>query len=217
MLPAKITTLGLLEIRVFWIKVVLSWMWFVNPRSSIWEVIEFDQNNHFFEGWSWFKFNNLRLALGMALKFYSRVRKWLKLTVRKFWGLHFTLVVVTGKQWVRWLGGGGILNPTPFPLPNMAIPNWWGILVYKLITSSMTISVSSSRSLGHLITISKLSRIKLLMCFNKDLPINWLSFLVGHLGPPTAGLSFRSFGSKVSMVSLFLMFIADSIILGNFR
>ena len=55
------------------------------------------------------------------------------------------------------------------------------------------------------------------MCFNKDLPINWLSFLFGHLGPPTAGLSLRSFGSKVSMVSLFLMFIADSISLGNFR
>ena len=87
--------------------------------------------------------------------------------------------------------------------------------MYKLITSSMTIT--SSRSLGHLITISNLSRIKLLMCFNKDLPINWLSFLFGHLGPPTAGLSLRSFGSKVSMVSLFLMFTADSISLGNFR
>ena len=28
---------------------------------------------NFFEGCSWFKFNNLRLALGMALKFYSSV------------------------------------------------------------------------------------------------------------------------------------------------
>ena len=29
----------------------------------------FDQKNRFFEWWSWFKFNNLGLALGMNLKF----------------------------------------------------------------------------------------------------------------------------------------------------
>ena len=39
----------------------------------------FDQKNHFFEEWSWFKFNNLGLALGMAFKFYSIVVKGLKL------------------------------------------------------------------------------------------------------------------------------------------
>ena len=31
-----------------------------------------------FQGWSWFKFNNLGLALGMVLKFYTIVAKWLK-------------------------------------------------------------------------------------------------------------------------------------------
>ena len=31
----------------------------------------FDQKNTFFEGWSWFKFNNLGLALGIALEFYT--------------------------------------------------------------------------------------------------------------------------------------------------
>ena len=40
----------------------------------------------FFEGWSWFKFNNLGLALGTNLKFYTSVAKGLKLKVRKFLG-----------------------------------------------------------------------------------------------------------------------------------
>ena len=31
----------------------------------------FDQKNDFLERWSWFKLNNLRLALGMASKFYT--------------------------------------------------------------------------------------------------------------------------------------------------
>ena len=44
---------------------------------------KFDQKTRFFyEGWSWFKFNNLRMALDMALKFYSCVEKRLKLKVQ---------------------------------------------------------------------------------------------------------------------------------------
>ena len=35
----------------------------------------------FFEGWSLFKFNNLGLALGTTLKFYTNVAKVLKLKV----------------------------------------------------------------------------------------------------------------------------------------
>ena len=35
----------------------------------------------FIEKWSWFKFNNLGLALGMDLKFYGSVAKGLKLKV----------------------------------------------------------------------------------------------------------------------------------------
>ena len=41
----------------------------------------------FFEERSWFKFNNLGLALGINLKFYTSLPKGLKLKVRKFWGL----------------------------------------------------------------------------------------------------------------------------------
>ena len=54
----------------------------------------------FFEGWSWFKFNNLGLALGKNLKCYTSLSKGLKLKVRKFWGLNPTFVEVTGKKLV---------------------------------------------------------------------------------------------------------------------
>ena len=60
------------------------------------------RKTYFFEGWPWFKFNNLRLALGMALKFYTSVAKELKLKVKKFWGLIRTFVEVT---WKKLVGG----------------------------------------------------------------------------------------------------------------
>ena len=62
----------------------------------------------FFEGWSWFKFNNLGPTLGANLKFYSSVAKELKLKVRKFWGLIPTFVEVTGEKLV---GGRFLLTP----------------------------------------------------------------------------------------------------------
>ena len=62
----------------------------------------------FFEGWSWFKFNNLGLALGTNLKFYTSLSKGLKLKVRKFWGLIPTFVEVTREKLV-----GGLFAPTP--------------------------------------------------------------------------------------------------------
>ena len=40
----------------------------------------------FFEGCSWFKFKNSKLALGTNLKLYTTVEKELKLKVRKIWG-----------------------------------------------------------------------------------------------------------------------------------
>ena len=50
-------------------------------------LVAFDQKKQFVKGWSWFQFNNLGLALGMALKFYTRVAKRVKLKVKKFLGL----------------------------------------------------------------------------------------------------------------------------------
>ena len=54
----------------------------------------------FFEGLFWFKFNNLGLALGENLKFYTSVAKGLKVKVRKFLELIPTFVEVTGKKLV---------------------------------------------------------------------------------------------------------------------
>ena len=64
----------------------------------------------FFEGWSWFKFNNLGLALGKNFKFCTSVSKGLKLKVRKFWGPDPKFVKVTGEKLV---GGGPFLPPPP--------------------------------------------------------------------------------------------------------
>ena len=61
----------------------------------------FDHKNQFFEGCSWFKFNNLGLALDMALKFYTSLVKGLKLKFRKFWGLLLTFVEVTREKLVE--------------------------------------------------------------------------------------------------------------------
>ena len=68
----------------------------------------------FFEGWTWFKFNNLGLALGMNLKFYTSVAKGLILKVRKFWGLVPTFVEVTWEKLVGDLFGPLILNRVYF-------------------------------------------------------------------------------------------------------
>ena len=51
-----------------------------------------------FDRLSWFKFNNLGLALGIEFKFYTSVAKGLKLKVRKFWRLIPTFVEVTGEN-----------------------------------------------------------------------------------------------------------------------
>ena len=59
------------------------------------------------EGKSWFKFNNLGLALGTNLKFYTSVAKGLKLKVRKFSRLILMFVEVTREKLV-----GGTFLPT---------------------------------------------------------------------------------------------------------
>ena len=71
----------------------------------------FDRKTAFFEGWSWFKFNNLGLALGTNLKFYTSMVKELMLKVRKFWGLIPTFVEVSEENLV----GGGIFVPPSSP------------------------------------------------------------------------------------------------------
>ena len=70
----------------------------------------------FFEGWSWFKFNNLGLALGMTLKFYTRVAKGLKLKFRKIWDKFYVCRSYRGKT-----GKGAFL--THLPPPSLSILN----------------------------------------------------------------------------------------------
>ena len=68
------------------------WPKFGNSSIAMGEVIitsileGLHQKNHFFWGVIWFKFNNLVLALGMAIKFYTIVAKGLKLKSQKVFG-----------------------------------------------------------------------------------------------------------------------------------
>ena len=105
---------------------VVMWPTFGNPSISMREVIissnlyRFDQKNHFFEGWYWFKFDNLGLELGTTLKFYVSVNisdisvtKGLKIKVRKFWELSPMFVEVTGEKLL-----GGLFCPLLLPILN---------------------------------------------------------------------------------------------------
>ena len=66
----------------------------------------------FLERCSWLNFDNLGLALVMALKFYTSVEKELKLKVRKFLRLILTFVEVReGKVVNGGIGGGVLLFP----------------------------------------------------------------------------------------------------------
>ena len=107
----------------------------------------------FFEGWSWFKFNNLGLALGTNLKFYISVKKELKLKVRKFWGLIHTFPKVTGEKLV-----GGPFCPPP-------APSWMGWryhdnLVSIVVNAEMTklVSVELRLMVSNMRSETKVSR-----------------------------------------------------------
>ena len=79
----------------------------------------------FFERWSWFKFNNLGLALGTNLKFCTSVAKGLKLEVRKFWGPNLTFVEVTGEKLIA----PPILNRVKHVLRYFIIDNSYKLLI----------------------------------------------------------------------------------------
>ena len=61
-----------------------------------------------FEEWFWFKFNNLRLALGRNFQIYTILAKELKLKFRRFSELILTFLEVTGETLV---GGRGREGP----------------------------------------------------------------------------------------------------------
>ena len=64
----------------------------------------------FLKRWSWFKFDNLGLALGANLKFDTNVAEGSKLKVKKFRGLIPTFVEVTGEKLGGWPPPPHILN-----------------------------------------------------------------------------------------------------------
>ena len=69
-------------------------MW---PCDQSFVIVAFFREN-LFDRCFWFKFNNLRIALGMTFTFYTSVAKRLKLKLRKFLGLIIpTFLEVTGK------------------------------------------------------------------------------------------------------------------------
>ena len=68
-----------------------------------------------------FKLNNLGLALGMDLKFYTSVSKGLKLKVRKFSRLIFMLVEVTGEKLVGEERGGFFAPLSPSILNRLMV------------------------------------------------------------------------------------------------
>ena len=144
MMSAKSVTPGLCKITVFWKKEydiiisahdvtnkILSWdsnyivdvvmspkfgkssisMREVTITSILWGV---DKKTAFLEGWPCFKFNNLGLALGTNLRFYTSVGKGWKLKLRKFLGLIPMFVENTGEKLV-----GGIFCTPPSPSPNL--------------------------------------------------------------------------------------------------
>ena len=65
----------------------------------------FDQKNQPFEGCCWLKFNNLRLALVMALKFYTSVTKSQKVLGANSYVCRSYREKMEG-------GGGGLFGPS---------------------------------------------------------------------------------------------------------
>ena len=118
MMSAKMATPGFLKITVFWNKcydVIISVDGITNKILSCDQSLvtlaflseklsqpqfykDLTRKTAFFEGWSWFKFNNLGLALGANLKLYTSVEKGSKLKVRKFWGPIPMFEEVTGEK-----------------------------------------------------------------------------------------------------------------------
>ena len=95
------------------------WPKFINSSNHMRKVIitsilqRFDQKNHFSEEWSWFKLNNLGLALGIALKLYASVVKGLKIKVKSSWG-----AISNVSRSYKGKTGRGTLCSTPPPPPH---------------------------------------------------------------------------------------------------
>ena len=103
--------------------VTLAFLWKKSSQPQFYK--DFITKTIFFERWSWFKSNNLELALGTNLKFDASVAKGLKLKFKKFWGPIPTFAKVTGEKLL-----GGLFCPPPPILNRVKVKNLWAW--YKL-------------------------------------------------------------------------------------
>ena len=113
--------------------VTVAFLWEKLSQSQFYK--DLTRKTALFEGWSWFKFNNLGLAVGTNLKFYTSVVKGLKLKVKKFWVLIPTFVEVTDGKLIK--GEGGFLPPIPLSCIGLRSPGihlHWFISVFVLIS-----------------------------------------------------------------------------------
>ena len=138
MVSAKLATLGLFKVKIFcnkgyyviifvydvtnkilsrdsnYIVDVAIWSKFGNSSFSMREFIitqfqkDLTRKTNFFEGCCWFKFNNLGLALGMALKFYTSVAKGLILRANYYVCISYSKKTNSGRR-----GGGLLASPHP--------------------------------------------------------------------------------------------------------
>ena len=125
----------------------------------------------FFEGLSWFKFNNLRLALGTNLKFYTTVAKGLKLKVRKFWRPNSTFVEVTGEKlvWGLFVPLPPTLNFYPTSKQKATEPHTLQNIVVKSLKKQIQ---SLSLFIKHLVlpTLKTISQISNIMTMRRQTP-----------------------------------------------
>ena len=98
--------------------VTVAFLWEKLSQSQFYK--DSTRKTSFFEGWSWFKFNNLGLAVETNLKFCTSLVKGLKLKAWKFWGLIPTFVEVRGEKLVE----GTFLHPPPTPMLNRVKETW---------------------------------------------------------------------------------------------
>ena len=119
----------------------------------------------FFLGVLWFKFNNLGLALVMALKFYTSVAKRVKLKVRKFLGLIPTPAEV---RWGKLVGDVFLLPPE------------WGQPIFQLQISWYRCMLRLFK-ISRLVHTLKLPRVlKIFWCSDLNIPSNWLYVINSH-------------------------------------
>ena len=76
------------------------------------------RKTYFFEEGRWLKFNNLGLALGMALKFYTSVTKGLKRKSQKVLGVNSYICRCYKGKTCR---GKPFCPPSPSPIPHLIL------------------------------------------------------------------------------------------------